>query len=38
MAKNIGAHTTELDGNHVIMWTKPRQVANVIIEAAKAVH
>ena len=32
MATAIGARLTELDGSHVIMWSKPREVANVIIE------
>jgi pimeloyl-ACP methyl ester carboxylesterase len=38
MATGIKARITELDGNHVIMWTKPRQVADVIIAAANSVH
>ncbi|HTJ59479.1 MAG TPA: alpha/beta hydrolase [Devosiaceae bacterium] len=38
MAKAIKAHLTQLDGNHVIMWTKPREVANVIIDAANSVQ
>lgn len=38
MAQAIKAKTTELNGSHVIMWTKPREVADVIIEAAKSVQ
>ena len=28
----------ELDGSHVIMWSKSREVADVIIEAASSVQ
>lgn len=38
MAKAIKAHITELEGNHLIMLTKPRSVADVIIDAAKSVR
>ncbi|MDB5540568.1 MAG: hypothetical protein JWQ89_2295 [Devosia sp.] len=37
MATAIKAKFTELDGSHVIMLTKPREVADVIIEAAKSI-
>lgn len=38
MATAIRADTTELRGSHVIAWTKSREVANVIIKAAKSIH
>jgi pimeloyl-ACP methyl ester carboxylesterase len=38
MATAIKAQITELDGNHVIMLTKPREVADVIIAAANSVN
>jgi pimeloyl-ACP methyl ester carboxylesterase len=37
MAAGIKANVTELDGSHVIMFTKPREVADVIIAAANSV-
>jgi hypothetical protein len=38
VATAIKAHIAEPDGNHVIMWTKPCEVADVIIAAANSVH
>ena len=38
MATAIHARFTELEGSHVIMWSKPREVADVIIEAANSVQ
>lgn len=38
MATAIDARITELDGSHFIMWSKPREVADVIIEAADSVR
>jgi pimeloyl-ACP methyl ester carboxylesterase len=37
MAERAGAHTTELDGSHVIMAFRPRAVTHVILEALEAV-
>jgi pimeloyl-ACP methyl ester carboxylesterase len=37
MAQRAGARTTELDGSHVIMVSRPRAVTHVILEALEAV-
>jgi pimeloyl-ACP methyl ester carboxylesterase len=37
MAEAIHAHVTEIDGSHVVMWTHPREVADVIIQAANSI-
>jgi pimeloyl-ACP methyl ester carboxylesterase len=37
MAKRANAKTTELEGSHLIMVSQPRAVADVILEALKAV-
>jgi len=38
-AKRMNAKTTELDGDHVLMLSKPNEVTNIIMEAAaKAPH
>ncbi len=38
MAAAIKAKTTEIDSSHVVMWTKPREVADVILDAANSVN
>lgn len=37
MAHRTGADVTEIDGSHVIMISQPQAVANVILDALKAV-
>jgi pimeloyl-ACP methyl ester carboxylesterase len=37
MAQRAGAHTTEVDGSHVVMISQPKAVADVILTAVKAV-
>lgn len=37
MAAAIHANTTEIQGSHVIAWTKSREVADVITKAAKSI-
>jgi hypothetical protein len=36
MAKRMNAKITSLPGSHVVMLSKPREVAAVILEAASA--
>jgi hypothetical protein len=38
MAKDANAKITELDASHVVMLSKPKQVADVILAAAAAVR
>jgi hypothetical protein len=38
MAQRAGARTTELDGSHVVMVSRPRAVTHVILEALEAVR
>lgn len=38
MAAAIHADTTDLQASHVVAWTKPREVADVIIKAVKSVN
>lgn len=38
MAKRIKAKTTEIEGSHVVMISHPKEVLNVIEEAATALH
>jgi hypothetical protein len=37
-AAGAGARTTELDGSHVVMVSRPRAVTHVILEALEAVR
>jgi pimeloyl-ACP methyl ester carboxylesterase len=37
MAKRANAKTVEIDANHVVMMSKPKEVANVIREAIKGI-
>ena len=34
MATDIGAHVTRIEASHVVMLSKPKQVADVILDAA----
>jgi hypothetical protein len=38
MAAGIKATVTEIDGSHVVMLSKPQQVADVILAAAASVQ